>query len=839
MSSVSGAASGLGNTALRGLGGMATGIDRDSIIEKMTAGTAAKITKLKNSVVSLNWKQEAYQSVSKMMLELQDNFFSFASGSNIKSAASFARNQITALGDPEITKFVSASGSSKMIDQLSIRGVKSLATKATRLSDVKGSPSPIETNITNDLSSTVYSTSRLKGTELKLGQYNGADGSFRPMGTFTFPATYKETVSKPDGTVEEVVREIDYTAEPEVLVAQLNKALESMDFKVGTDGRIKFDYNAGGDGRITIRATGSAADCVIRETSTALGALGFDLSRLGEEDRKDGISLDEFENPANKIEFKDACVANQNIVQYLTGKKLTVTIGGQTKEIELLKQGDPVSSFDGGRTQSADGTCSYDADSLAGLIQNRLDKAFGTGKVIVDTDGGSLSFKANQDKEGKVPDLTITSDDGELRKTMGIAKNASSNISLDSSLWENREKLGFTGYTDDEAGRTDFEENLRSSFIINGTKIEGLTAKTTVHELIDKINGTKDLGINAAYLKSENQFALMATESGSGRKIQLEGMAAQIFGTTDEAGNNRDGADAVIEVSYGSGINTTVTSSSNTFDFEGLKITVSNTFGYRLDSSGNSTGQLDPSQTVTFSAKADVDGVTDQVRKFIEDYNNLIKEINSQITTKPDKAYGPLTEQQKAEMSDKSIENWEAKAKQGLLYNDATMREVSMSVQNILTTLLGSGVSSKDLEDIGISVSDGWIEGGTISFDESRFKSAMTAEPDKVSDIFAGGGKVKKGLAAIVEETITPYATKYAGRNGNSYGRLIEEAGSLKVPSSVTNNQIYRQLQEMQKNVDMLNKQLRNEQDRYISKFTTMETLINQMNAQSSYLSSI
>ena len=39
MSSVSSTSSSLGNTALRGFGGLASGIDRDALIEKMTAGT--------------------------------------------------------------------------------------------------------------------------------------------------------------------------------------------------------------------------------------------------------------------------------------------------------------------------------------------------------------------------------------------------------------------------------------------------------------------------------------------------------------------------------------------------------------------------------------------------------------------------------------------------------------------------------------------------------------------------------------------------------------------------------------------------------------------------------
>ena len=122
-----------------------------------------------------------------------------------------------------------------------------------------------------------------------------------------------------------------------------------------------------------------------------------------------------------------------------------------------------------------------------------------------------------------------------------------------------------------------------------------------------------------------------------------------------------------------------------------------------------------------------------------------------------------------------------------------------MDMQGVLTSLMASGVNYKDLEEMGLTISDDYLDGGTITFDEAKFKAAMTSDPEKVSNIFTGGGDVKKGLASIIEDTLTPYATKYANRNGNSYGRLIEEAGSEKIPLSVMNNQIYKQLKDVYK----------------------------------------
>ena len=851
MASVSGATSSLGNTSLRGYGGFGSGIDRDSIIEQMTAGTQSKITNQKNKMTSLGWKQEAFQAVSDKMLALQDNYFSFASGTNLKYPSMFAKNQITAMGDSDITKFVSATGSSNMLDYLSILGVKQLASSSTLQSASKGTSS-IHTGITQDsLANPVYKSSLLQGRQLRFGTYSG--DQYQSAGIFTFPPSYKDK----DGDGKDITVSIDYTIDldaavevdgvtmtgGEKLAMQLNKALSQSGIKSGEDSIsdvMEFVY---ADGKMNLQTkAGKTTSLVINSSSSALTALGYNPQNADGTDKtvSDGISLSEFNE--NQKQLNDTYVNRQTMTQYLTGKKLTISFGGQTKEIELVKSGDTFA----------------DLDDLKDIIQGRLNQAFGTdnikvaggtrhdadGNPVTGTDGNPvidpLSFELGSNASSNQT-LTVTSDNAEIRNVLGIQKGASNKLNLEGSIRDNIDKLIPDG-PDAEAKRAQFLNSLETGGLkINGETISGVTADTSIQGMIDKINTNKDVGVKASYLSSTNQFVLISSETGSGREIQLEGASEDMFGAVkDAAGNYTDGnfemgKNAQVLVSYGNGINTMIESSSNTFDLEGLRVTVSQEFGnVTQDASG--VWNSDRSKAVTFSAKADVDGVTETVKKFIEEYNEMIKEINTQVTTRPDKAYGPLTEEQKDEMSEKSIENWEKKAKQGLLYNDATMRALSLDMQGVLTNLMANGANYKDLEEMGITISDDYLDGGTITFDEAKFKAAMTSDPEKVSDVFTGGGDIKKGLASIIEDTLTPYATKYANRNGNSYGRLIEEAGSEKIPLSIMNNQIYKDLKEMQSVLDTLNARLASEQDRYISQFTTMETLINQMNSQASYL---
>ncbi len=165
---------------------------------------------------------------------------------------------------------------------------------------------------------------------------------------------------------------------------------------------------------------------------------------------------------------------------------------------------------------------------------------------------------------------------------------------------------------------------------------------------------------------------------------------------------------------------------------------------------------------------------------------------------------------------------------------------MSTDVQSIFVKMMNNGASYEDLKKIGITYSEDYTDGGTLVFDEATFRSAMESDPDLVSNIFTGGGDVSKGMIDTIYDTLSPYATRYASdNNGKSYGSLIDIAGSEKKPTTLIKNQIYEQLKQMQETIDSLKDRLSTEEQRYINQFTTMETLINKFNTQSSYLSQL
>ena len=801
MSSVSRTSSSLGNTALRGFGGLASGIDRDALIEQMTARTTSKITSKKQAMTKLEWKRDAYRSISNKIIDLQDNYLSYSATKSLKNSDFFAKNQVSVQGDPDYTKYISATGNADTASRVSVLGVNKLATSATLISGEKKTDSAITLGgiSESDFKNKEVKTSNLSGTKLTFGTYSITDKKFTEEATFTFPTSYEKKLD--NGKTETVT--IDYTASSDKIVEQLNEALDSQGF-LGKDGKSGIKFTLNGD-QIQISQTPSITDkgksYVIRGTSSALKSLGFNSGNMNQDEIDNGISLKEFNDHTSS--FEAAAITKQPLSGYLKGKSISVSYGGQTKNIELIGDKEEIKDF----------------KAFKDSLQNKLDKAFGSGKVTVgEGQNGSLTFTAKDNKQT----LQISADSKELQNALGITSTQSNKISTGSSLWENRDKLGLGKYNTKE----ELNDALKN-FTVNGAKIDNITADTTVDGLLTAINNNKDAGVTATYLGSENKFVLSSNEKGEGRKITL---GADPKDTTDAAnlifgGVSQDGTDGEMSIIY-NGVKTTITSSSNTFSIDGLDIRATNTFN---------TGSATAEGGVSFTASADTEKVTETVKKFIEAYNAMIDEVRTQVTTKPDSNYKPLTEDQKNEMNENSIKNWENKAKEGILFNSSALKDLDNATQGIFSSMMMNGVSYDDLEKIGISFSDDYTAGGKIVFDEEKFKTAMDSDPEKVSDLFTG----THGIVNTIDSTLSTYATRYASKNGNSYGVLIEEAGSEKLSLTLTNNSIYKELKDMQETITNLQSQLSTEQDRYISQFTQMERLINQMNSQSSYLSQL
>ena len=89
MASISSTSSSSGSLSsqIRGYGGLASGLDRDTLIEQMTSGTRSKIAKQGQQKTKLEWQMEAMRDITSKIYGFTSNYTSYASSNKIGRAS--------------------------------------------------------------------------------------------------------------------------------------------------------------------------------------------------------------------------------------------------------------------------------------------------------------------------------------------------------------------------------------------------------------------------------------------------------------------------------------------------------------------------------------------------------------------------------------------------------------------------------------------------------------------------------------------------------------------------------------------------------------------------------
>ena len=160
--------------------------------------------------------------------------------------------------------------------------------------------------------------------------------------------------------------------------------------------------------------------------------------------------------------------------------------------------------------------------------------------------------------------------------------------------------------------------------------------------------------------------------------------------------NYTPGQDAKFSVTI-NGTTMDMVRSTNDVDIDGM------TINFKKEFEDDGVG-------VTFERSTDSDKIVDAVRSMVDDYNEMMAEIRTQYATLPAKGsggsfktYEPLTDEERASMSESAIKNYEDKAKQGLLFGDRNLSNLYERMRNVFSV---GGEDGAMLSKIGISVGD-------------------------------------------------------------------------------------------------------------------------------------
>ena len=821
------------------ISGLASGMDTESMIEGMVSGIKSKIDTQKQRQQILLWQQEAYRSISDQLVQISNKYTSYTSSTNLMSSAFFQPSIITSLG--KNAGMISASG--RTTSDIQISKVENLAkTETVSFNGLNGvsNKSGIEADNAVDLKGEV-NVSNLAGQQLSFEYGNK---------TFTITFDSDREYNSLDDVADEINKQLGNAS---ISLSDGTSIKMNSKIKAEVSGNnLEFSFVDGAKETNTLELKSDSSQSALNALHLSAGTT---MSGTGKITSSAEIT-------------KDDLFSKKSTADVLAGATMNVTYNGTRAKIKMPEKGtDEYNEIFVNSTSKEDA-----AQKMQDYLQTQFDQAFGYNRVHVSGVQSDGTFKPTFELVSAGEGDTLSINSGTLNVIgkggiFGIDRGASNRVNTSKTLGElyglDETSTGFTGLQavqkeDGSGDKLDENGNKLYALEINGVKIGEYSVDTTLGTIMNDINKNEKAGVKVSYSTTSNQFVFTSTHGGSGGRIEIgddgANLAAKLFGAVEYDGQGNiakvrgqevanyqgkefsviQGQDARMEA-YVNGVKTTLTSGTNTFDIDGFKVTANGTFE-----------ATNASERVTFDKKVDADKIVDAVKSFVEDYNKVLAEINKQYSTQPDhrKAYKPLTDDQKADMTEKQIEEYETKAKQGLLFGDNDLGNLSNALRFVF--------SNSNLDAIGVSVSTSYSDRGRITLDETKLRSALASDPDAVAEAFTAPLEQKQvtnsdGSTSWVDDTSSGGAIsrlkvrldKYAATTGATKGILIEKAGSQYSPTALLQNMMQDRIDSYDDVIDTLTDQLNDKIDFYTSKFSKLETLIAQMNSQSSYLSSL
>ena len=517
-----------------------------------------------------------------------------------------------------------------------------------------------------------------------------------------------------------------------------------------------------------------------------------------------GLEKDKtYTNGTNLTLNTDKLYSNSNLGDTLSGSTLTFSFNGLKKNIK----------FDESEIETYNTT-----SGLKGYLQTKLDSAYGSGKIEVNEntiDGKKyLSFKTIDSNST----VSIDSCDkyGVLGKSGALHTYAgeSNRINLHKTLDDIKENLSSTltaGAEDKYSIKVNDKE-----FTFEGTD--------NLENIINTINNDAEANVNISYSSVTDTFSVTAKNGGSGSRVDIEDVSGNLsdvlFGAKEEK-ILQEGQDAKMKVSFDGNKDHTVdiVRSENQFILDGVNFELLG----EMDSISPVNGTPKDSP-ITFDADNKSDEIFDKIKKFVDDYNAIMDNVNGRVTEQKeaDGPYLPLTDAQREEMNETQIKNWEAKAKKGLLRSDTTLYALHSDLHHAMTDNLKD--SQDALYQIGISTKPyDFTYSGKLEIDEEKLKKALNDDPDKVASLFTGENGIATRLNEVIDNNIKT--------TGEMKGRLVQKAGS-DISIGVDNSYFTRSIKGYTDKIAELKDKMETKQEYYYAKFTRLETYLSKMNAQ-------
>ena len=353
----------------------------------------------------------------------------------------------------------------------------------------------------------------------------------------------------------------------------------------------------------------------------------------------------------------------------------------------------------------------------------------------------------------------------------------------------------------------------------NGKSVE-ITDDMTIGQLTSTLNKN---GATVNFDEKNQRFFVAAKSNGAEndfsygsdaeKSIALFSKLGLLNSDGSNAGSRINGESAVIELNGEKFV-----SDSNTFDINGLTITINNM----------------TDDEISLTTSQDTEGIYDMVKNLFKEYNELINEMDKLYNAESASKYKMLTDEQKEEMSEDEVKEWETKIKDSLLRRDSSLNDVISGMkQTLLAGVKMSDGNTMFLSDFGINTA-------SYSLAKDNERGAYHIDGDEDDDLTSTNeDKLRKAIATDADQV----AEFFSSLAKNLYSKMDELMGRVKDYSSAFTvyNDIYlkKQYDEYTTKISEQEAKVNKWEDYYYKKFTAMEKAMSGINSKQSAISGL
>ena len=325
----------------------------------------------------------------------------------------------------------------------------------------------------------------------------------------------------------------------------------------------------------------------------------------------------------------------------------------------------------------------------------------------------------------------------------------------------------------------------------------------------DKLAYAKDMVDYAdLYEKSKKADGLTAAE-----KTQLDELKAKYGELYNSGAVKIDGQDAIIELNGAEFI-----SNSNSFQINGLTI--------------NAKALTDKDEIITITTDTDVDAIYDKIKSFFKEYNELMTEMSTKYNAPSAGDYEPLTEAEEEELSETQLEKWEGILKTASLRRDGTLSTVMSSMKSVMIKSYQIDGKTYSLSSFGIKTA-----GYFTAEDNEKANYHIDGDPDDESSK-ANADKLKAALVADPENTIEFFSNIMKDLYKTLSDKLSKSTSTSSAFKIYNDKTMQSQYDSYTKKLSTWEDKIEDYRDKYVKKFSAMETAMAKLQSQTSSLSS-